>query len=136
MAHRAAQVSRTAMHLSTLVAASDAVGATRSRLQKAETLAACLRQLAQAEIRPGVCYLMGTLPQGRIGLGQALLKKFGVEPGGTADLSVEETDQAFQRLSQVQGAGAQAQRIALLTALFRKADGAVLFDARLAGDGR
>ena len=113
------------MHLSTLVAASDAVGATRSRLQKAERLAACLRQLAPAEIRPGVCYLMGTLPQGRIGLGQALLKKLDVEPAGPAELSVEEADQAFQRLSRVEGAGAQAQRVALLTALFREADGAV-----------
>ncbi|MGB5494228.1 MAG: ATP-dependent DNA ligase, partial [Sedimenticolaceae bacterium] len=113
------------MHLSTLVSASDAVGATRSRLDKVERLAACLRRLAPAEIRPGVSYLMGTLPQGRIGLGQALLSKLGVEPAGAAELSVGEADQAFERLSQVKGAGAHAQRMQLLTALFRKADGAV-----------
>ncbi|MGB5467561.1 MAG: ATP-dependent DNA ligase [Sedimenticolaceae bacterium] len=113
------------MHLSTLVSASDAVGATRSRLDKVERLAACLRRLAPAEIRPGVSYLMGTLPQGRIGLGQALLRKLGVEPAGAAELSVGEADQAFERLSQVKGAGAHAQRMQLLTALFRKADGAV-----------
>ncbi len=113
------------MQLSTLVSVSNAVGATRSRRDKAERLAACLRQLAPAEIRPGVSYLMGTLPQGRIGLGQALLRKLGAEPVGPAELSVEEVDRAFQRLSQVQGAGAQAQRIQLLTALFRRADGAV-----------
>lgn len=113
------------MHLSTLVSVSNAIGATRSRRDKAERLAACLRQLAPAEIRPGVSYLMGTLPQGRIGLGQALLKKLGVEPAGVSELSVGEADQAFDRLRQVKGAGAHAQRVQLLTALFRKADGAV-----------
>jgi len=113
------------MHLATLVSASDAVGATRSRLNKIERLAGCLRQLAPAEIRPGVSYLTGTLPQGKIGLGQALLKKLFVEPAHAAELSVGEADQVFQRLSEIQGAGAQTQRIQLLTALFRKADGVV-----------
>jgi len=53
--------------LSELVAASAAVGATRSRIRKREVLADTLRSLEANEIEVAVSYLSGELPQGRRG---------------------------------------------------------------------
>ena len=111
------------MQLDTLVATSAAVAATRSRLKKVGLLSDCLRQLDATETRPGVCYLMGVLPQGRIGLGHAGMNGIRVEPAQTAVLSIHDTDRLFDRLAAVQGAGAQARRKTLLVELLQRADG-------------
>ena len=47
------------MLLAELVEASEAVAATRSRLEKVERLAGVLRRLAPEEVAPGVAFLLG-----------------------------------------------------------------------------
>ena len=57
-----------------LLAASDNVASTRSRLAKVDTLAACLRKLERPEIGIGVAYLSGETAGGKIGVGYAALR--------------------------------------------------------------
>jgi len=62
------------MLLAELLAASERVAATRSRLAKIDALAECLRRLDVSEIALGVAYLSGDTRQGKIGIGYASLK--------------------------------------------------------------
>src|SRR5438309_2208979 len=62
------------MLLAELLAASERVAGTRSRLAKIDTLAECLRRLDASEIALGVAYLSGDTRQGKIGIGYAALK--------------------------------------------------------------
>ena len=62
------------MLLAELLAASERVAATRSRLAKIDALAECLRRLDASEIALGVAYLSGDTRQGRIGIGYAALE--------------------------------------------------------------
>jgi DNA ligase-1 len=57
-----------------IVSTSQRVSRTCSRLQKIDQLATCLSRLEASEIRIGAAYLAGELPQGRMGIGPALLK--------------------------------------------------------------
>ena len=60
--------------LAELVEASEAVGATRSRLAKVERIAEVLRRLAPEEVAAGVAFLSGELRQRQIGVGWAALR--------------------------------------------------------------
>jgi len=66
-----------------LVAVSRRVGATSARLAKVRELAAHLRAVEPSEIDTAVHYLSGDTPQGRFGIGYAVLRK-AVEAGGAA----------------------------------------------------
>src|SRR5260370_1167929 len=57
-----------------LLAASERVAGTRSRLAKIDALAEYLRRLDASEIALGVAYLSGDTRQGKIGIGYATLK--------------------------------------------------------------
>ena len=86
------------MLLSELVATSERIGATRSRREKADLLAALLRRLGPAEVGIGVAYLAGELPQGRIGVGPALLgDAVPGEAAAEAALSLAEVDATLSR---------------------------------------
>ena len=56
-----------------LVGVSQRVGATTARLAKVRELAACLRAVEPSEIDIAVQYLSGEIPQGRFGIGYAML---------------------------------------------------------------
>jgi DNA ligase-1 len=113
------------MFLRTLAETSEAVGATRSRLRKVDVLQACLRQFAPGEIETGVGYLIGTLRQGRIGLGPSIVRHaLGVGPADAATLSVGEVDSAFEQLAAVSGKGSGLERKRLLSGLFARATAA------------
>ncbi len=56
-----------------LATASEAVASTTKRNEKVATLAAVLRRLEPAEVAPAVAFLMGSLPDGRIGVGWATM---------------------------------------------------------------
>lgn len=109
------------MQLNTLVNASRDVAATRSRLQKRAALNACLEAAEPAQTGLVVDYLVGHLPQGRIGLGPAILR--GLEGGRatTASLSLADVDEAFDHIAKVRGPGSQQTRREALTRLFEKA---------------
>ncbi len=110
------------MQLSDLTDASREVASTRSRLKKRAVLGACLRRAGPAEAAIAVAYLSGTLPQGRIGLGPAILRRtrWG-EAAAEPTLSLAETDRAFAGIAAIEGAGSQAARRERLGTLFARA---------------
>jgi len=113
------------MQLSRLVSVSDQVAATRSRLEKRAALSQCLRQAAAAEVRLVVNYLTGTLPQGRIGLGFAIIRDLaGGEPASTPTLTLQDVDTTFDRIANTRGKGSQTARQEQLGALFARATAA------------
>ena len=88
------------MQLSRLVEASQQAAATRSRLRKRAALSECLRDAGPRFTGIAVDYLTGNLPQGRIGLGPAIVS--GLRTAGqTAEprLALEEVDAAFEEVA-------------------------------------
>ena len=113
------------MQLSGLVSVSEQVAATRSRLEKRAALSQCLRQAAPSEVRLVVNYLTGTLPQGRIGLGFAIIRDLaGGEPASTPTLTLQDVDTTFDRIANTRGKGSQTARQEQLGALFARATAA------------
>ncbi|KRF36139.1 ATP-dependent DNA ligase [Nocardioides sp. Soil805] len=108
------------MFLADLVATSQAVGATRSRKAKAESLAAALRRAEPDELETVVAYLGGTLRQRRTGLGWRGVSDL-PEPADAPTLTVSEVHQTFEDISRIAGAGSQARRKAAVADLFGRA---------------
>ncbi|HVR30500.1 MAG TPA: ATP-dependent DNA ligase [Thermoanaerobaculia bacterium] len=113
------------MLLSDLVETSSRLAATRSRLEKSRLLADLLRRARGREIEVAVDYLSGTLPQGRLGVGWAMLERAHAAAGGEgaqrASLALAEVDAAFERVRAIAGSGSQEARIAELASLLRRA---------------
>ena len=112
------------MRLRDLVDTSDAVGATRSRLEKIDRLAQLIRTLPPPLVFAGVSYLSGDLPQGRLGVGYAALhdlRRAGTPPAPEATLALEEVDGIFSEIKAAWGPGAAARRAALLGGLLARA---------------
>ena len=108
--------------LATLVAVSERVSETRSRLAKVRELAEFLRTLEPGEVGIGVQYLSGELPQGRIGIGPAVLRKADSVPSvEESTLSLAEADRAMTDLAALRGAGVNSQRADALRVLFARA---------------
>src|SRR5437879_11578944 len=110
------------MLLAELLAASERVAGTRSRLAKIEALAQCLRRLDASEIALGVAELSGDTRQGRIGIGYAALKDaLAAPPASAPRLTLAQVDEALARLAQIKGEGSSAERARLLSELFARA---------------
>ncbi len=110
------------MQLVELVDASSRVAATRSRLRKREVLSRCLRAAGPQEIGLVVHYLGGTLPQGRIGLGPAMLRDLRQVPvAREPELSLAEVDGTFSEIAGTTGQGSQQRRRDALGRLFSRA---------------
>jgi DNA ligase-1 len=110
------------MLLAELLAASERVAGTRSRLAKIDTLAQCLRRLDASEIALGVAYLSGDTPQGKVGIGYATVKNaLAATPAGAPQLTLAQIDEALTHLAQVKGEGSAAERARLLAELFARA---------------
>jgi DNA ligase 1 len=109
--------------LAELVETSRAVAATRARLAKLERLGECLKRLAPEELPVGVAWLSGELPQGRIGVGYAAIRRAmeGLpseaqgEPPGVLEVHTE-----LSRLAGLEGKGSQTERARSLRALFAR----------------
>jgi len=105
-----------------LLATSERVAATRSRLAKIDALSDCLRRLDATEVALGVAYLSGDTPQGRTGIGYAALKEaLGTAAASAPRLSLAQVDDELARLARVRGEGSAAVRARLLSALFARA---------------
>ncbi len=111
------------MRLTDLVRASEAVSRSAGRLDKIALLAEALRALAPGEIRLGVSWLAGELPQGRIGVGWAALggALASGPPAAAPSLSLVEVDAAFGALAAARGGGSAEGRRRLLGALLGRA---------------
>lgn len=113
------------MKLSRLVTASNELAATRSRLRKRAAIAGCLKEAGPAGAGLVTAYLTGNLPQGRIGLGPAIVARSLEAPtAAQSSLTIAEVDATFTRIAEVAGKGSQKTREGLLGALFSKANGA------------
>jgi len=112
------------MLLRELVAASEAVAATRSRNAKVERLAACLTGLAPDEIALGVAALSGELPE-RLGVGPAALTEASRSPASTeATLTLAELERTLAEIGARTGPGSARERANLLGGLFARATAA------------
>ena len=108
------------MLLDDLVSTSATVTATRSRLQKVDAIAACLRRAESDEVPIVVGYLSGELRQRRTGVGWATLRELPA-PAATPTLRIAEVDAAFERASSASGPGSVAARRREMEALFGRA---------------
>jgi ATP-dependent DNA ligase I len=110
------------MQLAQLVSTSRAVAATRSRKAKTAALAACVAA-SPAVARLAVAYLVGQLPQGRIGIGGATLRRVAgaVAPASKTTLTLTDVDAALGAIADRAGPGAVAAREAEFAALLGRA---------------
>lgn len=116
------------MLLARLVEASRQVGATRSRLEKVDLLATVIRDLRSSLVSIGVSYLAGDLPQGRLGVGFAVLRELhggGAAPAAavTPSLQIAEVHATFSAIKSEGGGGSASRRAALLRQLLARASG-------------
>ncbi|MFL6577866.1 MAG: ATP-dependent DNA ligase, partial [Povalibacter sp.] len=108
--------------LADLVATSNRVAGTRSRLAKLRELAQCLRALQGDEIEIGVVYLSGETRQGKIGIGYSVLRHaVGVAAANEAALTLTEVDSALTEITNLRGSGSANRRKTALEQLFQRA---------------
>jgi DNA ligase-1 len=110
-----------AVLFSEVVAASAAVGATRSRTAKAAALAALLRAAAPAEVEAVTAWLAGEARQGRVGAGWRTLSGIDAPPAAEPTLAVERVDTTLDALAATAGTGSAKRRAELLRSLFAAA---------------
>ncbi|MCW2530144.1 MAG: ligase ATP-dependent Dnl1 [Pseudonocardiales bacterium] len=103
-----------------LVATSQAVAATRSRLAKRDALAELLRGADPGDIEIVVAYLAGELRQRRTGVGWASLRGL-PEPALDPSLGLAEIDGELERISELSGSGSAGLRTAAVQNLFARA---------------
>jgi DNA ligase-1 len=109
--------------LAQLVQTSLDLAETRSRQRKVKLLADCLGAMTPDEVCIGVNYLAGNLPQGRIGIGPAMVQDLSVPASLGAELTLADVHAVFDALSGVVGSGARQRRGAVLNDLFSRATG-------------
>jgi ATP-dependent DNA ligase I len=109
--------------LAELVDTSQRVGEDASRKKKIAHIAQLLRRLEPAEVALGVSYLSGLTPQGKTGVGWALVRD--VRASGrhalTPELTLIEIDATLERIAHTAGPGSTAERTAQLGSLFAHA---------------
>jgi DNA ligase-1 len=104
---------------------SQRVVATAARLGKVRELAALLRALAAEDVDVAVHYLSGQTPQGRSGIGAALLRAVADTPSANhATLSIAEVNRELTAIAADHGAGSAARRDQALRALWVRATAA------------
>lgn len=109
------------MNLSELVNVSTAVSKTRSRLKKRAILSEMLSAADAGTIRLVVSYLSGELPQGRIGLGPAMVGNvMNAVDTGTDAVSLQHVDQVMTDIGGTSGAGSKQRRETLLEDLLAR----------------
>jgi DNA ligase-1 len=109
------------MLLHELVATTEAVAATSSRLAKIDALANLLSRLESDEIAPAIGFLTAKPRQGRIGVGWRGLAALDDDHAFDPSLTVLEVDAALEALSAASGAGSAAARRSDLSALAGRA---------------
>jgi DNA ligase-1 len=113
------------MRLAELVETSSRVAATRSRLEKVAHLAELLRRLPPPLIPIAASYLAGELPQGKLGVGYAVLSALREEAAAPAAveaaLDIAEVDRVFAAIKAEAGGGSASRRAALLRGLLARA---------------
>ena len=108
--------------LAEVVGTSARVGEISGRRAKIAEIAALLRTLRPDEIDIGVAYLAGETPQGRKGIGYALIRDAQPEAAAqTPTLTLRDVDTALAAIGATAGRGSVAERKRLLAALLAAA---------------
>lgn len=108
--------------LAQLVGISQRVGASTARTIKVRELSEFLRTLPAAEIGIAVHYLSGETPQGRSGIGYALLQRAAAAAVvDHSSLTLVETDRSLSEIVALRGAGSATKRVLALETLFARA---------------
>lgn len=105
------------MMLSELLATTDEVTATSSRLAKIDALARLLAAAAPDELRPLIGLLLATPRQGRLGVGWRTLSGLEISHAEAPTLTITDVDQALDALAATSGAGSTAARQSVLQQL-------------------
>jgi len=109
------------MRLADIVATSRAVGETSSRNAKIARLADLLRYAEPGAAGLAVSWLIGELPQGRIGLGWAAVRDARTQPAATTSLTADDVNRTFDAIAAISGSGAARARVQHLRELFARA---------------
>lgn len=105
------------MLLRELVSVSEKVAGESARSGKVRILAAAVASLEEPELRTGVGYLAGVVPQGSFGVGHASLRKL-PDPAESASLTLAAVDAALSEIATMTGTGSVAKRQAQIDQLF------------------
>jgi len=109
------------MLLAELVETSRRVADTSKRLEKIARLAELLRRLEGEEIEIAIAFLSGSIRQGRLGVGPAMLAEAAARPADRPQLALEEVDRSFAAILEARGPGAAKRKAELLGSLFARA---------------
>ena len=109
------------MQLAALVDTSIQMAATRSRRAKVALLRTLLQGVPTPQVALAVSYLVGSLPQGKVGVGYSTLRALHVPAAVAPSLPLLEVDGTFAAIKLVEGSGANARRTQLLGGLLAKA---------------
>jgi DNA ligase-1 len=111
------------MLLAELVETSQRVGGDASRKKKIAHIADSLRRLEPDEIPIAVSYLSGLTRQGKTGVGWAMIRdsQSSAASATAPGLVLTEVDAVLERIARASGAGSNAERVAQLSTLFRRA---------------
>lgn len=110
------------MLLDSVVATSRDVAATASRNGKIARLADLLQRAAPDHAAIAVSWLIGELPQGRIGLGPAAVRAARAVPhADAAALTLDDVDRTFTHIGGITGAGSARARGEALRDMFARA---------------
>jgi DNA ligase-1 len=110
--------------LADLVATSETVAATGSRMAKVEALGRLLAALGPDEVEPAIGFLVGEPRQGRIGVGWATVSKLAVSPATEPSLTIVDLDELLSAVVATTGSGSARARNLLLEAFFSRATAA------------
>ena len=110
--------------LADVVAATEAVAATRARSTKVAVLADLLAGLQGEELPVVVAFLTGAPRQGRIGIGWRTVAAVDAAPADEPSVTVLELDATLDALAALRGPGSQKVRTDRLTALLERATAA------------
>jgi len=111
------------MELKPLVDSVGSVRATPRKTEKTQLLANLLKQAEGKDIELVANYLVGTLPQGKIGIGWRIVEQSRADLlVAEASLSLHEIDHVLNAIATDQGAGSTARKIQALRGLFERSD--------------
>ena len=111
------------MELKRLVESVSAVRATSKKTEKTQLLASLLKQAQGRDIEFVAHYLVGTLPQGKIGVGWRLIESASKDvPVIESSLTLSKVDEVLEGIAVDTGTGSTARRIHALRGLFEGTD--------------
>jgi len=111
------------LFLKNLVEISETVSATTKKKEKASLLAHFLREAKEKDIFLLAFYLSGELPQGRLGVGWAMLQEASKESSFHSNpVSLIDLDRYFDIIAEEKGPGSSRKKIQILTEVFSRSD--------------